>query len=452
MSGTALTTLQRDMSNIKLEPSTQDNIYGSQLCLPYPNVHTTAHNNENDGNRSPCHCSDSEDTESITGSTSISSTCSQKLEEQNDYIDPELLYNYEDPFWTSDTASNPDQPLIPWIEQLVSCIVCGGPNFVLNFICVCNGCNRGFHQTCHKPEITDRDVNRQNALGDTWYCRDCHLKNGLESNNTLMNCESKVNKDDTVIEWRKQQQNGDDNNKKSENMMEIEEENEDKEENGEEGSTCSSTEADFYYRLLDPKNGQRVVPSNLSPSRHRKLYTTASEIRKFFKNCPNTDKDFGQVFKPEDWTHTKENIHASKKSVKSSKVNNASGKTAKVTDDDDNHEKGTNIKGAKNNKRSLSARNSIASPLKKSAGSLKNTTMATSKGAINQLKGPTNNTPNKSKVSDRIEEEESDFDILSLVPANVIPCMSLGVLSFREGTIDPKRGQIKRGHIFPVAK
>ncbi|CAG8555634.1 8576_t:CDS:2 [Ambispora leptoticha] len=445
MSGTALTTLQRDMSNIKLEPfPLQDNICGSQLCLSYSNMHTTAHNNQKDGNRSPCHCSDSEDTESITGSTSISSTYSQKLEEQSDYIDPELLYNDEDPFWISDTASNPDQPLIPWIEQLVSCSVCGGPNFVLNFICVCNGCNKGFHQTCHRPEITDRDVNRQNALGDTWYCKDCHLKNNLENNNTLMNCENKVNKDDT---------------EKSENMMEIEEGNEDKEGNDEdeegeeaEGSTCSSTEAELYCRLLDPKNDQRVIPSNLSPSRHRKLYTTTSEIRKFFKNCPNTDKDFGQIFKPEDWTHTKENIHTSRKSLKSSKINNSSGKTSKLIDDDDNHEKGTNIKGVKNNnKRSLPARNSITSPVKKSAGSLKNATV-TNKGAMNQVKSPTNNAPNKSKASDRIEEEESDFDILSLIPANVIPCMSLGVLSFREGTIDPKRGQIKRGHIFPVAK
>ncbi|CAG8532915.1 4127_t:CDS:2 [Paraglomus brasilianum] len=51
-----------------------------------------------------------------------------------------------------------------------------------------------------------------------------------------------------------------------------------------------------------------------------------------------------------------------------------------------------------------------------------------------------------------VRRDEPNFDILSLVPPNVIPCLYLNTLAFREGTIDPKRGKLKRGKMYPITR
>ncbi|CAG8549122.1 1152_t:CDS:2 [Acaulospora colombiana] len=58
-------------------------------------------------------------------------------------------------------------------------------------------------------------------------------------------------------------------------------------------------------------------------------------------------------------------------------------------------------------------------------------------------------TPNKSVGT---VDHDEDFNIVSLLPRNLIPCINFGTLAFREGTIDPKRGQVKRGRVFSVVK
>jgi hypothetical protein len=45
----------------------------------------------------------------------------------------------------------------------------------------------------------------------------------------------------------------------------------------------------------------------------------------------------------------------------------------------------------------------------------------------------------------RIKDEKNDFDILSLVPRDAVPILEEGKLAFREGTIDLRTGNLKRG-------
>ncbi|CAH1764359.1 23908_t:CDS:2 [Entrophospora sp. SA101] len=48
--------------------------------------------------------------------------------------------------------------------------------------------------------------------------------------------------------------------------------------------------------------------------------------------------------------------------------------------------------------------------------------------------------------------EEGQFDILSLVPTNVIPCINLNDLAFKNGVMDERRKCIKRSKIFPLSR
>jgi hypothetical protein len=56
-----------------------------------------------------------------------------------------------------------------------------------------------------------------------------------------------------------------------------------------------------------------------------------------------------------------------------------------------------------------------------------------------------------SKPVGLIDSDDADFNIMSLLPPNLIPCLNFGELAFREGTMDRKK-TIKRGRIFPVIK
>lgn len=45
----------------------------------------------------------------------------------------------------------------------------------------------------------------------------------------------------------------------------------------------------------------------------------------------------------------------------------------------------------------------------------------------------------------RIKDKKNNFDILSLVPRDAVPVLEDGKLAFRDGTIDPRTGNLKRG-------
>ncbi|KAG9298215.1 hypothetical protein G9A89_002703 [Geosiphon pyriformis] len=455
MSGTSLRALQQNMSTLNFLDFPSMTSRDAQNWLL-----TSLDEDENpfeefyEGNKSISIDSEAEDTDTSLGSmsvSSVSSVYSLSPPEQDEFFEVELLYD-EFPFWIAEAATNPDQPLIPFLGNIVACCVCGGPNFMLNFICICDGCHKGFHQTCHNPEITDSSVNRQNAKGEPWFCTECQLKDypkvGCKKWEERM-IESK-NKD---MEWGQ----SDTENHKRYSITTVVDRGKEKiglmnmEADEEEGSTCSSTDTSFYYRLLDQKEGPRVFPSNLSPIRHRKLYTTTSEIRKFFAECPNYAKDFGEVLKPDELLNKRK--IPSRQSTASVHVNVAHNSSDKKNSTMES------LLGQKNKRNSL-AKKILVSSAKKTAGTTsknthavvrKNTVAPSNKATGSTIKGA-GSTPSKNKSIDRFDDDETDFDILSLIPKDAIPCMSLGVLSFREGTIDPKRGQLKRAHVFPVTR
>jgi ribosomal protein L37AE/L43A len=56
-------------------------------------------------------------------------------------------------------------------EDDLKCQICAsGREFPRNLIVICDGCDQGFHQICHQPNIPDSILRIQNSK---WFCRQC---------------------------------------------------------------------------------------------------------------------------------------------------------------------------------------------------------------------------------------------------------------------------------------
>lgn len=59
-------------------------------------------------------------------------------------------------------------------EDDILCIICkAGIEVPGNRIVLCDGCDRAYHQICHRPMISQATVNDKDAK---WYCKSCTFK------------------------------------------------------------------------------------------------------------------------------------------------------------------------------------------------------------------------------------------------------------------------------------
>ena len=65
------------------------------------------------------------------------------------------------------------------------CIVCQGNGEAHgNYIVLCNGCNRPYHQSCHRPAIHDAVIKDRHSK---WYCKKCTSSSISSANSSLHN-------------------------------------------------------------------------------------------------------------------------------------------------------------------------------------------------------------------------------------------------------------------------
>ncbi|CAG8685983.1 14221_t:CDS:1, partial [Dentiscutata heterogama] len=443
------------------------------------------------------------------------------------------------------------------VNHLVACRVCGGPELICNFICVCVACNEGYHQKCHDPQISHFKI------GEKWRCIDC--QNALRNKSSLIFKKSinRVMNDSMssthLIKENDQQSvdNCDDSTTitnistivNGKNLYDINSSNDD--------DSIQKQRSDFFQQrtankclngynnnlivkkdrkevdnkgldkdtttlpyprtktITSPKKRNRsLLPLILPPSEKR--HSTTTELRRLFDNCPMSIVNFDEVFKPEEWSKCDDVVSSSRvsssrnsssssenkslislrkksvvsdkgavilnkstsspgkssvstKSITSSSMRHVTSSTKSVTSSSIRHitSKRSTSLGKKAvtsiNKRYdpsdtsdvshnepdsiqdlISSIDVFSPPVEKSPPNVKAITKSID--ALNSKNGMS------SSKSVGITENDTNFNITSLLPLNLIPCLNFDALAFREGTIDVKRGQVKRGKVYPVLR
>lgn len=82
-----------------------------------------------------------------------------KGKEKLDDLDPVKIYKSSKP-----------TPIHKEDDDLKCQICASGREFPGNLIVICDGCDQGFHQICHQPNIPDSLLRVQNSK---WFCRQC---------------------------------------------------------------------------------------------------------------------------------------------------------------------------------------------------------------------------------------------------------------------------------------
>ncbi|KAF0531121.1 lsd1/2 complex phd finger containing protein phf2 [Gigaspora margarita] len=502
------------------------------------------------GNDSDSSCGSStitDDSCTITGDTS--------QDECGVFDDWPILLQELSPSTDDSSSENIKKKRRKLVNHLVACRVCGGPELICNFICVCVACNEGYHQKCHDPQISHFKI------GEKWRCIDC--QNALRNKSSLIFKKS-INRvmndsmstthiikengnigssyidqqivdhyEDSTITSMSTKVNG-------KNLYDINSSNDD-------DSIQKSRTTDFYQQRTANKclNGYNhnikkdrkdvdnkgldkdsslpypITKTNTSPKKRNrsllplilppseKRHSTTTELRRLFDNCPMSIVNFDEVFKPEEWSKHDDIASSSRNSSSSENKSLISLRKKSVVND----KSGTVIlnKSTSSPGKSAVISNKSASSPGKNPVSIKSVTSSsirhvTSKRStsigkkaitsISKRYDPSNtsdvshNEPDStqdlissnvfsppiekslsnvkavtksfealtpkngisSSKSTGIAENDTNFNITSLLPLNLIPCLNFDALAFREGTIDIKRGQVKRGKVYPVLR
>ncbi|CAG8498117.1 10240_t:CDS:2 [Acaulospora morrowiae] len=442
----------------------------------------------------------------------------------------------------------------------ISCCVCGGPDLYFNYICICVGCNEGYHQMCHEPKISDSTASYN--IEERWHCMDCQMaiQNGssAKSANRAGRREAEVlqiankrygnfgptcheqAKETIIFEEHsmsiktigKNNQNiinirNDDNSIQNQKIGLYQQRSDSKcLSNGFAGNNLRGDRQDcdkesdndvlLHSRInSDPNNKSRIITKKrlrntltFVPLASEKRHSTATELHKlFYENYPISKVNFDDIFKPEDWGRS-ENTDAPSvrnigthvadtellgKSFSPAKKNGVIPKKIIVVNKNTlKNSIGLNKNGSSLNKNSPMANgkkiithelnvnvatNKNVTPTKKPSTPPRSTiflqnpdnqehsssdesvsltqTVASPKRNVS-LRDVVECTPKivtpPNKSFGPMNHDDEDFNIISLLPRNLIPCINFGTLAFREGTIDPKRGQVKRGRVFSVVK
>ncbi|CAG8560341.1 3977_t:CDS:2, partial [Funneliformis caledonium] len=400
-----------------------------------------------------------------------------------------------------------------------TCFICGGPDLYYNFICICVGCNVGYHQTCHEPQISDSIANKRSGNGEKWFCANCQKKANKEplilhrngsSNNALDRDKGikKKNVDDSS-KSRRQDSYQEKSNKCLLTVKKDPRGSSDKNH----FSSRSQAITDQIHKSKIHKKRRGILPVIIQPFERR--HTTASELRRLFDNCPLSIVNFDEIFIPEEWgnfveipTTSVEYIMPSASSI-SSGTSAISFKQSKYVGNSKSLDYdlpgkistlvGKNMVSIRKHASLSSNKNSVTPALKRVHSPSKNTPSPTNKRPVpssndngshtkcivpsfnesdsssrnamvsmesysmpgkNNGRGdftsddeysPSKKVVTPSKPVGFVENVDADFNIMSLLPPNLIPCLNFGELAFREGTIDRKK-TIKRGRVFPVIK
>ncbi|CAI2170709.1 2492_t:CDS:1 [Funneliformis geosporum] len=432
-------------------------------------------------------------------------------------------------------------------NNLNTCFICGGPDLYYNFICICVGCNVGYHQTCHEPQISDSIANKRSGNSEKWFCANCQKKANKEplilhvngsiknvkvdtrstlndkvidnNNNTLGSVNQQAldrgeGKKKNIDDSRKQDCYQEKSNKC---LLTIKKDHRGSSDRNHFSSRSQATSDQIHKSKISHKKRRGLLPVIIQPFERR--HSTASELRRLFDNCPLSIVNFDDIFMPDEWGNfveipstSVEYIMPSASSISpgtstiSLKQNNylsstttsldygLSGKISTLA--------GKNVVSIRKHASLSPNKNSVTPALKHAHSPLKNAPSPTNKrpvtssnnhpGSQNKSIAPikgTNSrsrramvlrescsTPGKSTVKNGrgdltsddeyspskkvvtpskpvglVDNVDADFNIMSLMPPNLIPCLNFGELAFREGTIDRKK-TIKRGRVFPVIK
>jgi hypothetical protein len=454
---------------------------------------------------------------------------------------------FEDwPTWVPEVSSSEDD--VPSFNtkkrqrignHSITCFVCGGPELFFNFICICVGCNVGYHQMCHEPQISDSIVS---SISEKWLCTNCQKKTNNEPsipnrsvNNdmhpTLNNEKLNENVIETVNRQALDRDEGITNidnlsknrkldfyQEKSNNkcLLTVKKEIKGSSDNNDSSRSQATSGYSHKSKALHKKR-RGILPVIIQPFERR--HSTASELRKLFERCPLSIVNFDEIFIPEEWgnfveipTTSVEYIMPSTSSI-SPGTNSISFKQSKYVDASTSIDYGlpgkistltgknvvsirkhASLSPNKNsatpalkrvhlpsknahtptNKRVVTSNNNNGSHTKDITPSIKGTDSRSQRAMVSRDRSystPGKNTmkngrgdsssdddysPTKRVISSNkpvgfVDTDDADFNIMSLLPPNLIPCLNFGELAFREGTIDRKK-TIKRGRVFPVIK
>ncbi|CAG8474057.1 12503_t:CDS:2 [Cetraspora pellucida] len=428
------------------------------------------------GNDSDSSCGSStitDDSCTITGDTS--------QDECGVFEDWPILIQELSPSTDENTSENVKKKRRKLVNHLVACRVCGGPELICNFICVCVACNEGYHQKCHDPQIS------QFKIGEKWRCIDC--QNALRNKPSLIFKKS-INRVDTMSATHIIKGNGSietsfveqptieetvatsmSSKINGKHLYDINSNNDD--------DSIKKQKTDFYQRTANKclngynhnvkkdrkeidgkgidkdtspysraktntsqkKRNRSLLPLILPPSEKR--HSTTTELRRLFDNCPMSIVNFDEVFNPEEWGKCK-NVSIPGMRHVTSKRSNSLGKRAVTsiskpldTNDVSNDEPDSN--------QDLMSSNELFTPPGRR-------TLSSAKAVTKSFEALTPKNIISSSKSAGITENDANFNITSLLPLNLIPCLNFDALAFREGTIDIKRGQVKRGRVYPVLR
>ncbi|CAG8800659.1 1175_t:CDS:2, partial [Racocetra persica] len=419
------------------------------------------------GNDSDSSCGSStitDDSCTITGDTS--------QDECGVFEDWPILIQELSPSTDDSTSENVKKKRRKLVNHLVACRVCGGPELICNFICVCVACNEGYHQKCHDPQISHF------KSGEKWRCIDC--QNALRSKPSLIfkksvnrvrgdtmstthvikgngNIESSCVEQPTIDHREETVSTSMSTKINGKHHYDINSSNDD--------DSIKKQKTDFYQRTANKclngynhtvkkdrketdgkgidkdtspysraktntsqkKRNRSLLPLILPPSEKR--HSTTTELRRLFDNCPMSIVNFDEVFNPEEWGKCEEavpsgrNIGSSESSLSNKSLISLRKKNV-VSD------KGAVIL---NKSTTTSGRSSISS---KSV-----TVPSNTKAVTKSFEALTPKNSISASKSVGITENDANFNITSLLPLNLIPCLNFDALAFREGTIDIKRGQ-----------
>ncbi|RIA87663.1 hypothetical protein C1645_776715 [Glomus cerebriforme] len=459
--------------------------------------------------------------------------------------DESMIFNIvpSDSETDSETDSDSENDIKPRIgNHSITCFVCGGPELYFNFICICAGCNVGYHQMCHEPQISDSTVKKLSSINEKWLCANCQKKANNESsilsvNSRRIDASSSINNDklnEKIIESVNRQalvrdegmMNIDDSSKirksdfyqeKSNNkcLLSVKKELRGSSDNIDGSSRSQAPSGQSHKSKVLHKKRRGLLPVIIQPFERR--HSTASELRKLFEKCPLSIVNFDEIFIPEEWgnfveipTTSVEYIMPSTSSI-SPGTNSITFKQSKYVDTSTSidyglpgkistltgknvvsirkhaslspnknpvtpalkrvHSPSKNAHTPTNKRVVTSSNNNNNGSHTKSITPIKGTDSRTQKAMISRDKGfstpgkntikngssseddysPTKRVISSSKPVGLIDTDDADFNIMSLLPPNLIPCLNFGELAFREGTMDRKK-TIKRGRIFPVIK
>ncbi|CAB4484972.1 unnamed protein product [Rhizophagus irregularis] len=204
-------------------------------------------------------------------------------------------------------------------NRSITCFICGGPELYLNFICVCFGCNVGYHQLCHDPKISNSIAK---SISGKWFCTRCQKSNNESSilygnrsvNSAKIDTNSTLNNDklkEDAIEFVNRQASGcdegttniDDSSKKRKQDFYQEQSNKClvTVKKGSSDNIDSSLQSKAPSGQSRKKKRRGLLPVIIQPFERR--HNTASELRKLFETCPLSIVNFDEIFIPEEWSN-----------------------------------------------------------------------------------------------------------------------------------------------------